>query len=181
MYGSYRINEEKEGAKPRLSLVFKSGVVNFYYCSVRIIGNEEVDELYDEELDITSEKWNIDKVLRLASKMKGELICDVLLDQDVFAGVGNIIKNEALFMARIHPLSIVEKIPEEKLKEVTLKAREFSMLFYEVRKRGKRLNPYYKIYRKKLCSPCNEKVVMKRTGKRERISYFCPSCQYLYT
>jgi endonuclease-8 len=75
----------------------------------------------------------------------------------------------------------VEKIPEEKLKEVTLKAREFSMLFYEVRKKGERLNPYYKIYRKSQCSLCKEKVVMKRIGKRERISYFCPSCQDLYT
>jgi endonuclease-8 len=51
MYGSYRINEEKEGAKPRLSLVFKSGVVNFYHCSVRLVSNEDVAELYDEELD----------------------------------------------------------------------------------------------------------------------------------
>ena len=38
--------------------------------------------------------------------------CDVLIDQHIFAGVGNIIKNEALFRAAVRPLSVVSKIPE---------------------------------------------------------------------
>jgi len=180
MFGSYRINEEKKGAKPRLSLVFQRGMLNFYNCSVKILNNDDVDQLYDEEIDITSENWNFDKVLKLSMEMKDEVICDVLLDQSVFAGVGNIIKNEALFMAKLHPSSVVGKIPEEKLREVSVKTRQFSMLFYRVRKIGRVLNPYLRIYRKRKCYQCKGKVESKRTGKRKRISFFCPSCQVLY-
>jgi endonuclease-8 len=147
---------------------------------VKILNNDYLDQLYDEEIDITSENWNFDKVLKLSMEMKDELICDVLLDQSVFAGVGNIIKNEALFMANLHPLSVVGKIPEEKLREAIVKTRQFSMLFYRVRKKGRVLNPHLRIYRKRKCDKCKGKVENKRTGKRRRISFFCPSCQVLY-
>jgi len=180
MFGSYRINEEKKGAKPRLSLIFRGGMLNFYNCSVKILNNDDVNQFYDEEIDITSEKWNFDKVLKLSMELKDETICDVLLDQSVFAGVGNIIKNEALFMAKLHPLSIIGKISEMKLRETIAKTRQFSLLFYHVRKKGRVLNPYLRIYRKRKCEQSEEKVESKRTGKRRRISFFCPSCQILY-
>jgi endonuclease-8 len=181
MYGSYRINEERVGVQPRLALRFDGDeMLNFYNCSVRILNTEQLEELNDEAFDILSENWKPDKVLEYVSKMKEELICDVLLDQKVFAGVGNIIKNEALFMAKLHPLSTVENIAEEKLKEVILSARAFSERFYDVRKRDDKLNTHLQIYRKKQCPVCNEKIIMKRTGKRLRISFCCPSCQILY-
>lgn len=112
--------------------------------------------------------------------MKEELICDILLDQNIFAGVGNIIKNEALYRAKTHPLSMVGKIPEEKLKEIISKTREYSLQFYEAKKKGQKINTINKVYKKKKCKLTKEKVIMKRTGKRNRISYFCPSYQYLY-
>ena len=81
MAGSYRLNEEKEGAIPRISLVFEDGMFNFYGGTIKIISNEEIEELYNEEVDITSDNWNLKKVLNLASKKDKKLICDVLLDQ----------------------------------------------------------------------------------------------------
>jgi formamidopyrimidine-DNA glycosylase len=39
----------------------------------------------------------------------------VLLDQKVLAGVGNIYADESLWMAKIHPLTPVSKIPRAKL------------------------------------------------------------------
>nr|MDO8134189.1 hypothetical protein [Candidatus Njordarchaeum guaymaensis] len=180
MFGSYRINEIKSGAKARLSLAFNDGTLSFYNCPVSILRNDEIEKLYNENIDITSEKWDLEKVMELASKMRNELICDVLLDQNVFAGVGNIIKNEALFLAKVHPLSVVGKIPEEKLKEVALKAREFSLLFYEAKKKGESIDPYLKTYGEKECPACKGKVLRKRTGIRNRISFICPPCQVLY-
>ena len=37
---------------------------------------------------------------------------DALLDQDVFAGAGNIIKNEVLHRIRVHPESPVGRLPQ---------------------------------------------------------------------
>ncbi len=180
MAGSYTLNEEKEGVNPRISLVFEDGMFNFYGGTVKIISNNNVEGLYDEEVDITSDNWNLEKVLSLASKKNKKLICDVLLDQNIFAGVGNIIKNEALFMAKIHPLSIVGKIPKQKLKELVLKTRKFSMLFYEAIKKGKKFGSYFNIYGKEQCSNNKDKVIRQTTGKKKRISFFCPSYQILY-
>ena len=42
----------------------------------------------------------------------------VLLDQTIIAGIGNIYSDESLWRSGIHPESIVNKIPEEKLKEL---------------------------------------------------------------
>mgnify|MGYP001069261381 CR=1 FL=1 len=181
MYGSYRINEKQVGVQPRLALRFDDdGILNFYNCSIRILSSEQLEEVYDETFDILSENWKSERVLEQVSKMQGKLICDLLLDQKVFAGVGNIIKNEALFMAKLHPLSMLENIPEEKLKEVILSARAFSERFYDVRKSDDKLNTHLDIYRKKQCPVCTERIMIKRTGKRQRISFFCPSCQILY-
>lgn len=36
-------------------------------------------------------------------------VCDVLLDQSVLPGVGNIIKNEALFLSALNPAVKVRK------------------------------------------------------------------------
>ena len=41
-----------------------------------------------------------------------------LMNQELIAGIGNIYSDEILFMAGVHPLSIVSKIPEKNLKEM---------------------------------------------------------------
>lgn len=99
LFGSYRINERKE-TPARLSLQFEDGEINFYACSVQFIeGN--LNEIYDWSGDVMSETWNAEKAKFKLQKQPSTLVCDALLDQHVFAGVGNIIKNEVLFRIRV--------------------------------------------------------------------------------
>jgi len=181
MYGSYRVNQQRDGIPARLSLGLDyGGQLNFYNCAIRLIDNGELERIIDEELDIMSRHWNQEKVLSRLQARNDELICDILLDQDLFAGVGNIIKNEALFRAGLHPSSLVGKTPTVLLNELTDQVRQFSLLFYQLRREQKRLKPYLHIYRKRTCTRCQGKVALKRTGSRQRISYLCPDCQRLY-
>ncbi len=53
---------------------------------------------------------------------------------NVFAGVGNIIKNEVLFRIRVHPLSKIGKLPPRKLSELIKQARQYSFDFLEWKK-----------------------------------------------
>lgn len=55
---------------------------------------------------------------RPAGKIK-----QVLIDQAIIAGIGNIYADESLWRAGIHPLSIVRKIPDTQLKELYSAAR----------------------------------------------------------
>lgn len=180
MFGSYTINNPRENIKPSISLKTQNTIIEFYRCSIKLIPNQEIKSLFDEEVDITSERWNAQKVLKLTLNQPDELICDVLLDQTIFAGVGNIIKNEVLCLARVHPLSRTGNIPKEKIKEIINQARSFSIMFYETRKKGQRLYAYLKIYQRSKCPGSGEKVLRIITGKRKRLSYVCQEVQFQY-
>lgn len=54
---------------------------------------------------------------RILLKPQGK-IKPVLLDQTIIAGIGNIYSDESLWRAGIHPESIVQKIPDTKLKDL---------------------------------------------------------------
>ncbi len=54
---------------------------------------------------------------RLALRAKWK-IKQALLDQEIIAGIGNIYSDEMLWSAGIHPLSIISKIPADKMKKL---------------------------------------------------------------
>ena len=56
LFGSYRINEQKE-TKPRLSLQLENGELNFYTCSVQFI-EEDLDKVYDWAGDVMNDDWD---------------------------------------------------------------------------------------------------------------------------
>jgi endonuclease-8 len=180
MFGSYRVNEEREGMTPRLAFYFDDGFIHFYNCSVKLFPNQDIDAQYPEDLDITSPAWDLDKAVRCASEESHQLACDLLLDQEVFPGVGNIIKNEALWMAKTHPLSLTGRMSRAQMCEMAARARDFSMLFYHAKQTETELRSHFQIYRKRICHDCRAKITRKKTGTRKRISFFCPSCQVLY-
>ena len=111
MFGSYRIDERKDGSEARLSLQFEEGgELNFYTCSIKLVEGE-LEQAYDWRSDVMSEQWSPRLALKKLRENPERLVCDVLLDQSIFSGVGNIIKNEVLFRMHIHPLSTVTKLP----------------------------------------------------------------------
>jgi endonuclease-8 len=177
MFGSYLINDRKN-RPPRLTLSFKNDEVNFYTCSVKMIEGTP-DELYDWQADVMSEKWNSKKAINKLKKLNGEVACDVLLNQEIFAGVGNIIKNEVLFRIRVHPLSVVNALPRRKLLELVKEARLYSFDFYEWKKVFQ-LRKHWQIYKKKECPRCLIKTIRSYMGKDKRLTLYCPNCQIRY-
>jgi endonuclease VIII len=178
MFGSYRINERKD-RQPRLQLHFGSSEVNFYSCAVSAL-EESPEDLYDWSIDVMSEEWNPKKVRRKL-KARGDLnVGDALLDQEIFAGVGNIIKNEVLYRTRIHPYSIIGALPPRKLTSLINEARVYSQEFYELRKIYQ-LSKHWQIYKKKVCKRCDLPVLLEHTGANPRRTFYCANCQLAYT
>lgn len=56
-----------------------------------------------ESLDVCSSKFSSSRSAEAVRSQGGRMLRDVLLDQAVTPGVGNIIKNEALFDSGLHP------------------------------------------------------------------------------
>lgn len=70
--------------------------------------------------------WDPKKAKSRLEVVPEKLICDALLEQDIFAGVGNIIKNEVLYRVRVHPESKTGKIPKAKIQEIIREAQTYS-------------------------------------------------------
>lgn len=166
----------KRAYTPRLQLDFENGNIKLFSCSVRFLETKNAKASYDFTIDIMSPKWDADKAFDSISSTPEASIADVLLDQEIFAGVGNIIKNEVLWRVRIHPETKVKEIPPSQLKELIAETKKFSLLFYKWRKVFQ-LRKHLDIYQKSICPRCGAKVKREKTGKRNRISHFCPVCQ----
>jgi endonuclease VIII len=177
MFGSYRINERKE-IKPRLSLEFKDGEMNFYNTATKLIeGN--LDDVYDWSADVLSDKWNASKAKKKLKTIPQTSVCDALLDQQIFSGVGNIIKNEVLFRIYVHPKSIIGTLPAKQLNELIKEARNYSFDFLKW-KREYTLRKHWLIYTKKMCPRCNIPVKKEYLGETKRRTFFCDNCQVKY-
>jgi endonuclease-8 len=166
----------KRAYTPRLQLDFDNGSIKLFSCSVRFLETGNAKASYDFAIDIMSRKWDADKAFDSISAKPGAEIADVLLDQEIFAGVGNIIKNEVLWRVRIHPETKVKDITPSELKELIAETKKFSHLFYKWRKVFS-LRKHLDIYQKSNCPRCGAKVKREKTGKRNRISHCCPVCQ----
>lgn len=169
---------KKKNRTPRLVFTLENGHIEMYSCSVKYIEEKQAKLLYDFSVDVMSDAWDPEAALQKIRSFPEEEIADVLLDQDIFAGVGNIIKNEILFFSGVHPQALVKSVSEEKHRELIERAREFSFQFYEWRKVFL-LRKNLVMYRKSACPNCGGKVIRKSTGKRARLSYYCERCQKL--
>lgn len=165
---------------PRLQLDFENGSIKLFHCSVKFLETAKAKASYDFTIDIMSPKWDSDRAFDSIVAKPGAEIADILLDQNIFAGVGNIIKNEVLWRVRIHPQTKVKEIAPTELRNLIAETKKFSLLFYKWRKVFL-LRKHLDIYQKSICPRCGAKVQRQKTGKRNRISHFCPNCQMQMT
>lgn len=177
LFGSYKINRPvKKNAA--LHLQFGDDEVNFSIVKVQVI-DEPLEKVYDWSADIMSKKWDAAKAIDKMNKKPGLMICDALLDQDIFAGSGNIIKNEVLFRARIYPESLCGKIPSANLENLVEEVIEFSKEFLRYGSKGA-LGEHLQAYDRTECPRNHIPFRHRDTGKTKRPSFFCDKCQVIY-
>jgi endonuclease-8 len=178
LFGTYRVNERRD-KPPRLSLGFADGgELNFYACSVKEI-DCDLDSLYDWSADVMSDQWDPAKARKKLRAAPDMLACDALLNQDLFAGVGNIIKNEVLFRIRVHPLSQVGALPPAKLRALVQEARQYSFEFLAWKKEYT-LKKHWLAHTKSTCPRCHIPFKKAHLGRTNRRSFFCERCQKRY-
>ncbi len=178
MFGSFSINERREGREPRLRLAFKNGEMSFYTCSVQLLDGD-INDFYDWSSDVMNPAWNANEAKRKVLKRSDDMVCDVLMDQHIFAGVGNIIKNEVFYRIKINPLLKVKELPAKKINEMVKEAVDYSfdfmmwkMLFI--------LKKQWIVYAKKYCQACGTKTTLAYPGKLKRRTFYCTHCQHEY-
>uniref|UniRef100_A0A8B9WA42 Endonuclease 8-like 2 n=1 Tax=Bos mutus grunniens TaxID=30521 RepID=A0A8B9WA42_BOSMU len=168
LFGSIRVNEFSRAKKankrgdwrdpvPRLVLHFSgSGFLAFYNCQMTWRFSSPV---VSPTSDILSEKFHRGQALEALGREQP--ICYTLLDQRYFSGLGNIIKNEALFRAGIHPLSPGSLLGLPRLEALVDHVVAFSADWLQGKFQGTR--QHTQIYQKEQC-PAGHQVVRESLG-----------------
>lgn len=111
------------------------------------------------------------------------LLADLLLNQGVAAGIGNIYKCEALFLAGLSPLVRRGDLPADTLTRLYELASDLLVANLgggpRVTRRGPNGDCGLWVYgRARLpCLRCGEPIRRDRLGLNPRSTYWCPSCQ----
>ena len=130
--------------------------------------------------DLTAPAPDLDAVLgRVAGSAGADVeVADVLLDQRIAAGIGNVYKSEVLFLHGLDPFTPVGAVDPARLRRIFATAHELlranlgraHRITYRngVAVYGRHGQP---------CHRCGTLVEMRRQGPMARSTYWCPSCQ----
>jgi endonuclease-8 len=141
--------------------------------------------------DLLDPGFDRSEALRRMRERGRDAIADVLLNQQVVAGIGNVFKSEILFMAGVHPFAATDTLPPETLERMLDIA--VTQLGVNVVSRSRTLAPAFGrrttgslhpakglwVYGRvgDPCRRCGETVHLSKTGQDARLTYWCPRCQ----
>jgi len=122
-----------------------------------------------------------------------EQIANVLLNQQVMAGIGNVFKSEICFACGVHPFRLVSTLNENEvqclldtarrqLSANVLESSADSPVTYSGWRRTRRTSdPGARlwVYRRegRPCRRCGTAILMRKQGTGARSTYWCPECQ----
>jgi formamidopyrimidine-DNA glycosylase len=144
--------------------------------------NKELSKIGKEPFDL-----NFKYLKEIFSKTKRPIKI-VLMDQEKIAGLGNIYTNEALFLAKIHPLKPANKLKDSEIKNLlsaikkvikkAIKLQGTSFRFYIKPDESKgSYQEEFLVYQRKneKCLRCKSKIKYIKIAGRG--SFYCPKCQ----
>lgn len=173
-----------------LSIVFKKTKMGLFYRDPRRFGSLE---LWNEKSKLLSglgpDFLSVDSGAELGKRiLSGRPIRDVLMDQKVVSGIGNIYVSEILFSAGIFPLRPAKTLSDTEMENVVRCGHV--ILRKAISMGGSTISSYssgtgqpgkyqtlHKVYGRdgKPCLSCKDIIVRMSRGGRSL--YYCPSCQ----
>ena len=145
-------------------------------------------------IDVLSEEFNAEEVVRRVMAHGGEEIADVLLHQEVLAGVGNVFKSEICFVTGVNPFCKVAALSGATVAGLISHAQKLvaanvledsgdAIVTYGGRRRrtthesdpGASLWVYGRSGEP--CRRCGEAVRRRIQGPDARVTFWCASCQ----
>jgi endonuclease-8 len=131
------------------------------------------------------------EVVRRMRARPRDAIADVLLNQRVVAGIGNVFKSEILFVAGIDPFTPVSALGDADLERIigigleqlrmNVMSRSQTLARSVGRRTTRRLDPDAKLWvygrGGKACRTCGATIQSTKTGLDARLTYWCPQCQ----
>jgi endonuclease VIII len=137
--------------------------------------------------------FDIDRALALVRLKGATAIRDVLLNQRVMAGIGNVYKSEILFLRGIHPDTPANAVSDDAWRNVMTLAQKL-LRANVADSSGARIVTYGGLRRTtgrtnesdglwvysrggQPCRKCGTRIASRKDGDDARVTYWCPKCQ----
>ncbi len=144
-------------------------------------------------LDLLKQDFDFAGVVAAMQKHADEPIADVLLNQRVMAGIGNIYKSETCFICGVNPFRPVLTLDQSQLEQLVFTARKFLTLNVAEDANGE-ISTYAGLRRTthtsdhtarlwvygrcgEPCRRCGTPIEMRKQGTGARTTFWCPVCQ----
>jgi endonuclease VIII len=124
--------------------------------------------------DILAEPPDFDRMVSaLRRDDPDRAVGELLLDQRLVAGIGNVWRAEALWETRISPWRPVRQVSDEQLRDIFECTNRLMRASVEGERRDRR------VYRRagRLCPRCQTPIASRGQGDANRTAYWCPRCQ----
>jgi endonuclease-8 len=141
--------------------------------------------------DLLDPSFDRDEARRRLLEHPRGAIAEVLLDQRVLSGIGNVLKSEILFVSGVDPFTVVADMAPAAIDRVLDAARD--LLAANVLTRAQTLSPALGrrttrsldpdaklwVYGRggRACRRCGARIESRQTGVDARLTYWCPRCQ----
>jgi endonuclease-8 len=171
------------------AIAFNVPVAKFY-TSMSLARDSNIPALGP---DLLGPDFAADEAKQRLLAQAGEEIANVLLNQRVMAGLGNVYKSEVLFACGVHPFRDVSTLSPAEIDCILDRARHFlemntkagaggAMVTYTgLRRTTRAADPDARlwVYRRsgKECRRCGATIRMQKQGPGARSTYWCPVCQ----
>lgn len=184
MTGSWHVYSEGDAWRrpehqARLVLVAEGGRVAVCFNAPVVELLTVADELLHPSLrglgpDILVSPLDVTGIRRRARAVEPSTpIGDVLLDQRVVAGIGNIYRCDALFVRRLHPSTPLADVDDAELDALVTAAADL----LQASVHGPRHTPWVYGRTNRPCRRCGTPIRARRLGPNARTAYWCPRCQ----
>ena len=131
--------------------------------------------------DVLGAELDLDEVISRARRLGADReIGEVLLDQRVAAGIGNVYKSEIPFLEGVHPRTPLGELDDEGLRALYRRARDLMKKNLHTPARVTRdSGPRYWVYRRagRPCLRCGTPIRRFLQGEQARSTFWCPRCQ----
>lgn len=161
------------------------------FAYIKLVPQSNVGEMLGKEKfgpEPLSPDFTLEKFREILAKYPKRKIKQLLMDQSVIAGIGNIYSDEICFYAKVNPTKQINNLTNKQIELLFKGIKE--ILIKAVKLRGTSIDTYVdasgqkgdfvkelKVYDREgeKCILCPGKVKRIKLGGRS--SYFCPKCQ----
>lgn len=181
----YRPEDRWRGPSHEIRVVLENEewtAVGYMLAMVDLLPTEKEHEVVGHlGPDILGPDWDLEEVVRRIRRRPEITIAEALLDQTNVAGIGNLYKNETLFLRGIDPrtpVGEVKDLPATVLLAQRLLRMNIDHAEQTTTGNSRKGRQWWVMERPgRPCYRCGSLIQVVNHGSPPRLSYWCPRCQ----